>query len=72
MYDFGIRQAHSGYRVSYRPHETNYCPGCGNSQWMIGRTTAECAFCNTALPLMAGASFGNGVMRPRNPSALAA
>ena len=63
MYDFGIRQAHTGYRVAYRPHETNHCPGCGNSQWMIGRMTAECAFCATALPLIAGGSTGISALR---------
>lgn len=63
MYDFGIRQAHTGYKVAYRPHETNHCPGCGNSQWMIGRMTAECAFCATALPLIAGASTGISALR---------
>jgi hypothetical protein len=70
MYDFGIRQARSGYRVAYRPHESNHCPGCGKSQWLIGRLTAECAFCATALPLIAGGSFGTGVVRQRGGSAL--
>lgn len=63
MYDFGIRHGHSGYRVAYHPHETNHCPGCGNSQWMVGRMTAECAFCATALPLIAGASTGISALR---------
>lgn len=27
------------------------CPGCAKSQWSIGRATADCAFCHTALPL---------------------
>lgn len=27
------------------------CPGCGRSHWLIGRATAECGFCATALPL---------------------
>lgn len=57
MYDFGVRQARSGYRVAYRPNETNHCPGCGRTQWLIGRTTAECAFCATALPLIGGGSL---------------
>ena len=35
----------------YHIGETNHCPGCGRSQWIIGRATAECAFCSTALPL---------------------
>ncbi len=40
-----------GYRVLFRRGETNRCPGCGHSQWLVGRTTAECAVCSTALPL---------------------
>ncbi len=63
MYDFGISRAHTGYRVGYRPEQANHCPGCGRSHWVIGRLTAECAFCATALPLVAGGSFGTGVMR---------
>lgn len=27
------------------------CPGCNRSHWIIGRVTAECCFCGTALPL---------------------
>ncbi|UZK66851.1 hypothetical protein [Sphingomonas sp. M1-B02] len=60
------------YRASYRPQEVNHCPSCGNSQWMIGRMTAECAFCATALPLVAGGNFGNNVLRKRPLRALAA
>jgi hypothetical protein len=40
-----------GYHVVYREHEVNHCPGCGRTQWIIGRVSAECAFCATALPL---------------------
>jgi hypothetical protein len=40
-----------GYHVVYREHVVNYCPGCGRTQWLIGRVSAECAFCSTALPL---------------------
>lgn len=40
-----------GYHVVYREHEVNHCPGCGRTQWLIGRMSAECAFCSTALPL---------------------
>lgn len=36
----------------YRLGETNHCPGCGRSQWLVGRISAECAFCSTALPLV--------------------
>jgi hypothetical protein len=47
--------------------ETNHCPGCGRKHWIIGRVTAECAFCGSALlladnhcrrPRVVG--FGNG------------
>lgn len=37
--------------MMYRFGETNHCPGCGRAQWLVGRTTAECVFCSTALPL---------------------
>jgi len=40
-----------GYYVVYREHEVNHCPGCGRTHWLIGRVSAECAFCATALPL---------------------
>ena len=49
------RKAHDpsgrGYHAVYREHEINHCPGCGRTHWMIGRMSAECAFCTTALPL---------------------
>lgn len=44
-----------GYLILYHQGESNHCPGCGKSQWMIGRSTAECAFCGTALQLAAPA-----------------
>lgn len=40
-----------GYHVVYKENETNYCPGCGRTHWHIGRITAECAFCGTALSI---------------------
>lgn len=40
-----------GLHTLYREGETNHCPGCGRTHWYIGRITAECAFCGTALPL---------------------
>lgn len=43
--------ANRGYSAIYRDNEVNHCPGCGRTQWHIGRVTAECAFCGTALPL---------------------
>ena len=41
-----------GYHAIYRDNEVNHCPGCGRSQWLVGRVSAECAFCATALPLV--------------------
>lgn len=40
-----------GYHAVYRDGEVNHCPGCGRTHWIIGRLSAECAFCTTALPL---------------------
>lgn len=42
-----------GYHAIYREDAVNHCPGCGRTHWHIGRVTAECAFCSTALPLEA-------------------
>jgi hypothetical protein len=41
-----------GLHAVYRPNETNTCPGCGRTHWIIGRISAECAFCSTALPFI--------------------
>lgn len=46
-----IEPARRGYLAIYREHEINHCPGCGRTQWLVGRVSAECAFCATALPL---------------------
>lgn len=56
----------SGYRIAYRAHEVNHCPGCGKSHWLMGRMTAECAYCGTALPLNEGGMIGNGLFRAGN------
>lgn len=37
--------------LRYHEGETNHCPGCGRSHWIVGRATAECAFCHTAIYL---------------------
>jgi hypothetical protein len=42
--------AYRGYHAVYRTRETNYCPGCGRTHWWIGRISAECVYCSTALP----------------------
>ena len=53
------RPAERGYHGVYREHDVNHCPGCGRTHWIIGRMSAECAFCATALPL-AEASMRSG------------
>lgn len=53
-----------GYQVLFRPNEPNHCPGCGRSQWYVGRITAECVFCQTALPL-ADSHWGDSGARER-------
>lgn len=50
-----------GYYLKYRAEQVNYCPGCGRTHWHIGRSTAECAFCGTALPLEIPVGGGTGV-----------
>lgn len=55
-----------GYHVPYRGPGT-HCPGCGRSHWHIGRLSAECAFCATALPLEDTLS-GAGCFRQRGVS----
>ena len=49
-----------GYHVLYRENEVNHCPGCGRTHWYIGRISAECGFCGTALPLAEATAPGNG------------
>jgi len=47
-----------GYHAVYHEGEINHCPGCGRTHWLIGRMSAECAFCSTALPLREGGAQG--------------
>ena len=49
----------------YRAGEINHCPGCGRSQWIVGRLSCECAFCACALPL-ATEGRGSGTVLYRN------
>jgi hypothetical protein len=48
---FAAALAQRGHHVIYRANEANRCPGCGRSHWYIGRISAECGFCGTAVPL---------------------
>src|SRR5690348_16039196 len=48
---FAAGLAKRGHHIVYRANESNHCPGCGRSHWYIGRVSAECGFCGTAVPL---------------------
>lgn len=48
---FAAGLAKRGHHIVYRVNEANHCPGCGRSQWFVGRVSAECGFCETAVPL---------------------
>ena len=61
--------ARRGYHVVYRENEVNHCPGCGRSHWYVGRLSAECGFCGTALPLIEALSIGAGLFRSRGRAA---
>lgn len=54
--------AHRGYQPLYHIDIVNHCPGCGKTHWHVGRFSAECAHCKTALPL---AMVASQPMRPR-------
>ena len=59
-----IPPAQRGYLALYRVGHPRNCPGCGNRQWHVGRVMAECAFCQTALPIEQGnAIHGTGLFR---------
>ena len=51
-----------GYQPLYHLDIENRCPGCGKSHWYVGRMSAECAHCETALPL---AIVASQPMQPR-------
>jgi hypothetical protein len=53
----------SRVRLAYRLSETNHCPDCGQAQWFVGRLSAECAFCQTALPISGVHLLASGVTR---------
>ena len=48
---FAASLPHRGHHIVYRANAANHCPGCGHSNWFIGRVSAECGFCATAVPL---------------------
>lgn len=52
-----------GLHAVYHRDEVNHCPGCGRTHWYVGRLTAECGFCGTALALTETGMTGTGLMR---------
>jgi hypothetical protein len=56
-----------GLQLLYHPGELNRCPGCGRTNWYVGRTLAECGFCGTAMALADTGLTGIGMVdRPRH------
>ena len=55
--------ARRGYQPIYRLGEVNHCPACGRTHWFVGRLSAECAFCATALALADTGITGVGMLR---------
>jgi hypothetical protein len=58
-----------GYQVLFWRDQVNHCPGCGKTQWHVGRLTAECGFCGTALAIDA-ATISNFELTGRKAVAL--
>jgi hypothetical protein len=69
--DFGLDLSARGHHVVYRANETNRCPGCGRGQWYVGRITAECGFCGTAVALAEAKWSGSGGDKPTRINAVA-
>lgn len=53
---FAASLTQRGHHIVYRANASNHCPGCGRSHWYIGRVSAECGFCGTAIPLAEAAT----------------
>ena len=45
----------------YHAGEVNRCPGCGRTHWYVGRLSAECCFCGTAILLAEPGRTGAGL-----------
>jgi uncharacterized protein (DUF983 family) len=54
-----------GFQILYRPGEVNHCPACGRTHWYVGRLSAECGFCGTALALADTGMTGSGLFMHR-------
>jgi uncharacterized protein (DUF983 family) len=53
--------ANRGFLPLYHMGEVNRCPGCGRTHWYVGRLSAECGFCGTALALAETGMTGVGL-----------
>jgi hypothetical protein len=60
---FRVDPAQRGYFAVYHSGEVNHCPGCGRTHWHVGRLSAECAFCGTALMLAETGMTGAGLFQ---------
>ena len=60
---FQFDPAVRGFHAVYHPGEVNRCPGCGRTHWYVGRLSAECGFCGTAVPLADTGLTGAGLFR---------
>ena len=54
--------AQRGFHAVYRRDEVNRCPACGRTHWYVGRLSAECGFCGTALALAETGITGTGLL----------
>ena len=48
---FNGQPAPRGFMPLYHADHVNHCPGCSGTNWIIGRFSAECAHCESAIPL---------------------
>ena len=64
---FAHDPARRGLLPLYHMGEPNRCPGCGRSHWYVGRLSAECGFCGTALALADSGMTGVGLLRRPHP-----
>ncbi len=61
--NFAQQMPSRGFMPLYYAGENNHCPGCGGRHWHVGRISAQCARCDTALPIaMADYDFDGEVL----------
>ncbi|HEX4736809.1 MAG TPA: hypothetical protein VH331_04520 [Allosphingosinicella sp.] len=55
----------TGRQGPFRQGDAVACAECGAANWLVGRRSAECAGCGTALPLAGGGASGAAAHRLR-------